>query len=289
MSAVLLEGRPVARGLIDRACGELTALLGEYGTRPRLAVLQVGDDLSASAYRDSILRVAANIGIDGEVIGLPADTDEASTLNMISELNANPAVNGIIVLQPLPPQLARVAIADHIDPLKDVDGITTFNAGRLFHDDLDVLAPSTPAGGMALLKHYDVPLAGKHAVVVGRSPVVGKPMAMMLMAEHATVTMCHSRTADLAYFTRQADILVAAAGQPGLITANMVRRSATVLDFGVSFVDGQMRGDVDAASVADVASGLTPVPGGTGRVTPVVLVRNTLKAARLQLRSRIMI
>jgi methylenetetrahydrofolate dehydrogenase (NADP+)/methenyltetrahydrofolate cyclohydrolase len=272
---------------MERACGELTAVLDEYGMRPRLAVVQVGDDLSASAYRDSILRVAAGIGIDGEVVGLPADTDETSTLGMIGELNLNPAVNGIIVLQPLPSQLARVSIADHIDPLKDVDGITTFNAGRLFHDDLDVLAPSTPAGGMALLKHYQVPLAGKHAVVVGRSPVVGKPMAMMLMAEHATVTICHSRTADLAHFTRQADILVAAVGQPGLITANMVRPSATVLDFGVSFVEGRMLGDVDAASVAQVAGGLTPVPGGTGRVTPVVLVRNTLKATRLQLRSRV--
>lgn len=287
MTARRLEGRPVARGLTERACGELASLLGEFGVRPRLVVMQVGDDLSASTYRDSILRVAAGIGIDGEVVGLPADANEASTLNMISELNANPAVNGIIVLQPLPAQLARVAIADHIDPLKDVDGITTFNAGRLFHDDLDVLAPSTPSGGMALLKHYDVPLAGKHAVIVGRSPVVGKPMALMLLAEHATVTICHSRTADLAHFTRQADILVAATGQPSLIHAHMIRPAATVLDFGVSFVDGHMLGDVDAASVAEVAGGLTPVPGGTGRVTPVVLVRNTLKAARLQLRSRV--
>lgn len=284
MMARRLDGRPVARGLIERACGELADLRDEYGVRPRLAVLQVGDDLSASAYRNSIVRLAASIGLDSEVVGLPDDTSEASTLAMITQLNQNDAINGIIVLQPLPPQLARVAIADHIEPLKDIDGITTSNAGRLFHDDLDVLAPSTPAGGMALLKHYDIPLAGQHAVVLGRSSVVGKPMALMLLAEHSTVTMCHSRTPELSRFTRQADILISAVGQPGLVDGSMVRPGATVLDFGVSFVDGQMLGDVDAASVAEVAGGLTPVPGGTGRVTPVVLVRNTLKATRLQLR-----
>ena len=284
MTARRLEGRPVARALIARAREELESLRAEFFSTPRLAIFFAGDDASAAAYRDSIERVATTVGLAVDIVDLPEDVDEARALRTIDELNAQPQVNGVIVLQPLPRQLSRVAIADRLDPLKDIDGITTFNAGRLFHDDRDVLAPSTPAGGMALLKHYDVPLAGRHAVVVGRSPVVGKPMAMMLMAEHATVTICHSHTSDIGRYTRQADVLVAAAGRPGLIKADMVRTGAVVLDFGVSFVGERMVGDIEAASVAEVAAALTPVPGGTGRVTPAILIRNALKATRLQLR-----
>jgi methylenetetrahydrofolate dehydrogenase (NADP+) / methenyltetrahydrofolate cyclohydrolase len=204
----------------------------------------------------------------------------------IERLNTRDDVHGIIVLQPLPGHLSRVEVSDRLDPLKDIDGITTFNAGRLFHDDRNVLAPSTPAGGMALLKHYGVEIAGKHAVVVGRSPVVGKPMSLMLLAENATVTMCHSRTTDLQAMTRQADILISAVGKPGTISKDMVRDGATVVDFGVNFVDGTMTGDVDFEEVAQVASAITPVPGGTGRVTTMVLVRNTIKAMRLQVERR---
>jgi methylenetetrahydrofolate dehydrogenase (NADP+)/methenyltetrahydrofolate cyclohydrolase len=173
-------------------------------------------------------------------------------------------------------------VADRLDPLKDIDGITTYNAGRLFHNDRNVLAPSTPAGGMALLKHYQVQIAGRYAVVIGRSPVVGRPMAAMLMAADATVTTCHSRTPDLERFTRDADILVSAVGKPGTVRASMVKPGATVVDFGVSFMDGHMLGDVDAEQVLEVAGRLTPVPGGTGRVTTAVLLRNTIKAATLQ-------
>ena len=284
MSATRLDGRPVARALIARAREEFELLRADFLSAPRLAIFFAGSDASAAAYRDSIERVATTVGLTVDIVDLPEGVDEARALRAIDELNAQSDVNGVIVLQPLPRQLSRVAIADRLDPLKDIDGITTFNAGRLFHDDRDVLAPSTPAGGMALLKHYDVELAGQHAVVVGRSPVVGKPMAMMLMAEHATVTICHSRTPDIGRYTRQADVLVAAAGQPGLIRAEMVRPGAVVLDFGVSFIGERMVGDVDAASVAEVAAALTPVPGGTGRVTPAILIRNTLKATRLQLR-----
>jgi methylenetetrahydrofolate dehydrogenase (NADP+)/methenyltetrahydrofolate cyclohydrolase len=256
----------------------------ECSHTPSLAIFVAGNDQSAAAYRDSIERVATAVGLLIELVALPEHVDSERVLRVIDELNERDDVNGVIILQPLPRQLSRVEIADRLDPLKDIDGITTFNAGRLFHDDRDVLAPSTPAGGMALLKYYDVQLAGRHAVVVGRSPVVGKPMAMMLMAEHATVSICHSRTPDVGRYTRQADVLVAAAGQPGLIDGSKVRPGAVVLDFGVSFVGEQMVGDVDAESVSQVASALTPVPGGTGRVTPAVLIRNALKATRLQLR-----
>jgi methylenetetrahydrofolate dehydrogenase (NADP+)/methenyltetrahydrofolate cyclohydrolase len=195
-------------------------------------------------------------------------------------------VHGIIVLQPLPLHLSRFSVADVLAPEKDIDGITTYNAGRLFHDDRDVLAPSTPAGGMALLKFYGVLLEGRRAVVLGRSSVVGKPMALMLLAENATVTICHSRTPDIALTTRTADVLVSAVGRAGLVTGDMVKPGATVVDFGVNFVDGQMTGDVDVASVRDVAGCLTPVPGGTGRVTTMVLVRNAIKAAVQQLKAR---
>jgi methylenetetrahydrofolate dehydrogenase (NADP+)/methenyltetrahydrofolate cyclohydrolase len=191
-----------------------------------------------------------------------------------------------LFLQPLPPHLSRDAVAGLLDPLKDIDGITTLNAGRLFQGDRDVLAPSTPAGGMALLKHYNVPIAGQLAVVLGRSPVVGKPMAALLLAENATVAICHSRTRDLARITREADILVAGVGKAGVVTGEMVKPGATVLDFGVNFLDGRMVGDADAESVAAVAGRLTPTPGGAGRVTTIVLLRNTIKAATLQQRRR---
>jgi methylenetetrahydrofolate dehydrogenase (NADP+) / methenyltetrahydrofolate cyclohydrolase len=286
MSAELLDGRPVARVLRERARAELARYCNTYGQTPGLAVVLVGDDPSAGAYRDAIVKVAASVELPVEALALPANITQQEISAVIAELNARASVNGFLVLQPLPPHLSRVGIADLLDPLKDIDGITTYNAGRLFHDDRDVLAPSTPTGGMALLKHYNVPLAGQHAVVLGRSPIVGKPMAALLLAENATVTTCHSRTRDLGGITRQADILVAAVGRPGIVTGEMLKPGATVVDFGVNFVDGQMVGDVDAASVAEVAGRLTPVPGGTGRVTTSVLIRNTIKAATLQQRRR---
>jgi len=216
------------------------------------------------------------------VVDLPSRVEQQRLNNAILELNEDDAVDGILVLQPLPPHLSRVEIADLISPLKDIDGITTYNAGRLFHDDRDALAPSTPAGGMALLKHYQIPLAGRHAVVIGRSPVVGRPMAAMLLAENATVTTCHSRTPDIGAFSRNADIVISAVGKPGTVRGEMIKPGATVIDFGVNFVDGRMTGDVDAESVMGVAGHLTPVPGGTGRVTTSILLRNTIKAATLR-------
>jgi methylenetetrahydrofolate dehydrogenase (NADP+)/methenyltetrahydrofolate cyclohydrolase len=282
MTAEILDGRPVARVLRERARAELSRYANAYGHLPRLVVVQVGDDPSAGAYRDAILKVAGGFEIPAGARTLPATATRDDLARVIAELNSRDDVHGFLVLQPLPPHLSRVDVADQLDPLKDIDGITTFNAGRLFHDDRDVLAPSTPTGGMALLKHYNVPLAGQHAVVLGRSPVVGKPMAALLLAENATVTVCHSRTRDLAQYTLRADILVAAVGRAGVVTGSMIKPGATVLDFGVNFVDGEMVGDVDATSVAAVAGKLTPVPGGAGRVTTSVLMRNTIKAATLQ-------
>lgn len=279
MSWRSLDGKPVARDLMAMARDELKSL----GARPNLAILLIGDDPSSIAYSRAIKRAAGQVMLPVDMVELPATSNQAEANDAIDQLNCRSDIAGVIILQPLPTPISRVELADRLDPAKDIDGITTFNAGRLLHGDRDVLAPSTPAGGMALLKYYDVPLSGRHAVVVGRSPVVGKPMALMLLSEHATVTVCHSRSEDLIGLTRSADILVAAAGQPGLISGEMIKPGATVVDFGVNFVDGRMVGDVDAVSASEVAGALTPVPGGTGRVTTAVLVRNTIKAAQLQL------
>jgi methylenetetrahydrofolate dehydrogenase (NADP+) / methenyltetrahydrofolate cyclohydrolase len=286
MNFISLDGRPVAREMKARALDELGQIAVYDHVRPSIHIVSVGDDPSSKAYESAIIRTASGVGLIVESVNLSSIASQRDVNMTIERLNTRDDVHGIIVLQPLPGHLSRVEVSDRLDPLKDIDGITTFNAGRLFHDDRNVLAPSTPAGGMALLKHYGVEIAGKHAVVVGRSPVVGKPMSLMLLAENATVTMCHSRTTDLQSMTRQADILISAVGKPGTITKDMVRDGATVVDFGVNFVDGTMTGDVDFEEVAQVASAITPVPGGTGRVTTMVLVRNTIKAMRLQVERR---
>jgi methylenetetrahydrofolate dehydrogenase (NADP+) / methenyltetrahydrofolate cyclohydrolase len=286
MNFTSLGGKPVARDLKARALDELRQLdLSGQGS-PSIHIVSVGEDPSARAYESAIIRTASGVGLTVVSVNLSSIATQSEVNETIDRLNADDSAHGIIVLQPLPDHLSRVDVSDRLDPLKDVDGITTFNAGRLFHDDRDVLAPSTPAGGMALLKHYGIEITGQHAVVVGRSPVVGKPMSLMLLADNATVTMCHSRTKDIKSITRQADILISAVGMPGTITRDMVKHGATVVDFGVNFVDGKMTGDVEFDEVARIASAITPVPGGTGRVTTMVLVRNTIKAMKLQLERR---
>lgn len=285
MTALLLDGRPVSRAIRERARDELLRFQNAYGFGPGLAIVLVGSDPSARAYLNAIVKAAGSVQMATYTVELDATIDQSRLNSTVDELNERTDVQGFLVLQPLPPHLSRVEIADRIDPRKDIDGITTFNAGRLFHDDRDVLAPSTPAGGMALLKHYEVPIAGQYAVVVGRSPVVGRPMAAMLTAADATVTTCHSRSREVARFTREADILVAAAGKPSVIRGDMVKPGATVIDFGVNFVEGRMVGDVERLSVEPIAGALTPVPGGTGRVTTSILLRNTIKAATIQVRS----
>lgn len=282
MTAIMLDGRPVARALRERAVDELRRFHNSYAITPGLAIMLVGADPSARAYLGAIVKAADGIGMPTSVVELDSSISQDRLNRHVLELNERCDVHGILVLQPLPPHLSRIEVAVRLDPLKDIDGVTTVNAGRLFHNDRNVLAPSTPAGGMALLKHYQIPIAGRHAVVLGRSPVVGRPMAAMLLAENATVTTCHSRTPNPEHFTRDADIVVSAVGRPGSVTADMIRSGATVVDFGVNFVDGRMVGDADAPAVAEVAGALTPVPGGTGRVTTSVLLRNTVKAATLQ-------
>jgi methylenetetrahydrofolate dehydrogenase (NADP+)/methenyltetrahydrofolate cyclohydrolase len=213
---------------------------------------------------------------------LPADTSEQELLAVVGELNADPAVNGIIVQLPLPAHLDGARATSAVDPAKDVDGLTPVNAGMLVQGR-DGLVPATPSGVMELLRAYDTPLEGAHAVVVGRSDLVGKPVAALLLAQHATVTVCHSRTRDLAQVCRCADVLVAAVGRPRLVTGEMVREGATVIDVGMNRTDEGLVGDVDFEAAARRARAITPVPGGVGPMTIAMLLRNTLKAARAAL------
>jgi len=202
---------------------------------------------------------------------------------LLRQLNADPRTNGVIVQMPLPKHLSQSLVTDTLDPAKDVDGISPINAGRLMQQSGDFYAPATPSGGMEILRRYGIELKSKHAVMVGRSNIVGRPMALLMLHEHATVTICHSRTPDLGAVTRQGDILVAAIGKAGMITADMIKPGAVVIDFGVNVIGDKIVGDVDTEAAKQVASYITPVPGGTGPMTNVVLMLNTLTAATRQL------
>jgi methylenetetrahydrofolate dehydrogenase (NADP+) / methenyltetrahydrofolate cyclohydrolase len=260
---------------------ERDGLQAALGFNPILAVVLVGDDPASRAYIGGIERACERVGLDCGLVELPAATTEAGLRAELVALNRRHEVCGVIVQMPLPAHLSPRVVAQTLAPEKDVDGITPTSAGRLALG-LPALVPSTPAGGMELLRRNGVALAGRRAVVVGRSNVVGKPMALLLLREHATVTVCHSRTPDLAAVVREGDVVAVGAGRPGLITGDMLKPGAAVIDFGINFPgDGRnMVGDVDFASAVEVAGAISPVPGGTGPVTNMMLMRNTLIAAR---------
>ena len=248
--------------------------LGHVG----LSTILVGDDAASEIYIRRKQEAAKEVGIASRDYRLAEDTSEQELLELIAQLNADDSVDGILVQLPLPPQIDEQRAIEAVDPAKDVDGFHPVNAGRLSLG-LDGIVAGTPTGIMTLLDEYDVPLVGANAVVVGRSNIVGKPMSLLLLARHATVTICHSRTRDLAAHTREADVLVVAVGQAGLIGPNMVKEGATVVDVGMNRTDEGLRGDVDPA-VAERAGLMTPVPGGVGPMTISSLLRNTVKAAR---------
>jgi methylenetetrahydrofolate dehydrogenase (NADP+) / methenyltetrahydrofolate cyclohydrolase len=276
---LILEGKPVALDIEKRLRDELAAVDQAPGPPATASAVLVGDDESSHSYFRSILRTFKRVGIEVIPREISAGISDSHLRLILGELNLDPDIDGVIVFQPLPDHLDRDLPANVLSADKDIDGITYTNAGRL---SLGVphLVPSTPMGGIEILKYYGIPIEGQHAVVVGRSPIVGQPMALLLLSENATVTICHSRTRDLTSFTKQADIIVLAAGRPDVLTADMVRPGATVVDFGVNFVDGKMTGDAHQ-SVHEVAGAITPVPGGTGVVTQRVLAANTVKAARV--------
>jgi methylenetetrahydrofolate dehydrogenase (NADP+) / methenyltetrahydrofolate cyclohydrolase len=279
MSAQLLQGQPIADQIRGELAEDLVRFKDEYGITPQLAVVQVGEDPAAIAYVKRIQKAFANAEMLSALHQLPEGISEADFKSTIVDLNQDALVHGVIVQMPLPPQLNQEMVTSLLSPMKDVDGIHPYNAGMLALGRPRFL-PATPLGGLEILKRSGIELKGKEAVIIGRSNIVGKPMFFLLLQEHATVTVCHSRTRDLAEVARRADILVAAIGKARMVTADFVKPGAVVVDFGINVVDGKVVGDVDFDQVKEVASAITPVPGGTGPTTNAVLLRNTFEAAK---------
>jgi methylenetetrahydrofolate dehydrogenase (NADP+) / methenyltetrahydrofolate cyclohydrolase len=275
MAARLMDGK----GLAERIRAEVAAELQEVG-EVGLTTILVGDDPASDIYIRRKQEAAKEVGIAARDYRLAEDTSEQELLELIEQLNRDKEVDGILVQLPLPSHIDEQRALDAVDPAKDVDGFHPVNAGRLFLGQEGLVA-ATPTGIVTLLEEYEVPLVGARAVVVGRSNIVGKPVALLLLAQHATVTICHSRTADLPAQTREADVLVVAVGQPGLISPEMVKDGATVIDVGMNRTPEGLRGDVDPA-VAERAGLMTPVPGGVGPMTIASLLRNTVRAARIR-------
>ncbi len=280
----LLEGKAVADQVLARLGEEIRLLKEKNAPLPKLVVVLVGNDPASHVYVGKKAKTAQKLGILSEILAFPEDITQAALCEEIRQLNADPAVHGILVQLPLPAGLNALEVMNLIDPAKDADGLHPMNMGRLLIGQPVIAQPCTPAGVMTMLKHYKLPMAGKHAVIVGRSNIVGKPMGLMLLQENATVTYCHSRTADLPDITRQADILVSAVGIPHYIKAGHVKDGAVVVDVGINRVDGRLVGDVDFEQVAQKASYITPVPGGVGPMTIATLMANTLALYQAALR-----
>ncbi|MGY1714963.1 bifunctional methylenetetrahydrofolate dehydrogenase/methenyltetrahydrofolate cyclohydrolase FolD [Geodermatophilus sp. SYSU D01106] len=281
MTARVIDGKAVARRVREEVAAGVAELVAAGGTAPGLATVLVGDDPASEVYVRNKRRLSVEAGMRDLHRHLPADAGQETVAALVDELAADPAVSGILLQLPLPAHLDADALVARIPAAKDVDGLTTDNAG-LLAQGRPGLRPCTPAGVMALLDEYEVPLAGAEAVVVGRSVLVGRPMAQLLLARDATVTICHSRTRDLAEVCRRADVLVVAAGIPGLVGADAVKPGAVVVDVGIHRGEDGLRGDVDHDPAAEVAGALTPVPGGVGPMTIAMLLANTLAAARAQ-------
>ena len=276
--ATILNGKQVAAEIRAELKTRAEALRKD-GVVPCLAVLLAGDDPASKIYVRNKKRACEEIGIESRELLFPENVTEEELIAQIRALNEDAAVDAMLVQLPLPKHIDEARVLAEIAPEKDADGFHVVNAGRLFTGQTSVL-PCTPAGCMELLRRANVEFSGKHAVVVGRSNIVGKPMAMLLLNEHCTVTVCHSRTKDLARFTRDADILVAAVGRPGMITGDMIKPGAAVIDVGINRLDnGKLMGDVDFESAEPVAGAITPVPGGVGPMTIAMLMQNAILAA----------
>ncbi|MBL8184757.1 MAG: bifunctional methylenetetrahydrofolate dehydrogenase/methenyltetrahydrofolate cyclohydrolase FolD [Blastocatellia bacterium] len=305
MAARALSGKPIADAIKD----EVSAEVKKLGFRPGLAVVRVGEDPASAVYVASKVKTTEDLGMYSEHIHLSAETSHDELLKIVKGLNCRDEIDGILVQLPLPGHIDDREILEAIDPAKDVDGFHPMNVGRL-SQGREALVPCTPAGVIEILKRSDIPIAGQHAVIVGRSNIVGKPMAMLLLQENATVTICHSRTRDLASITRQADIIVAAIGRPGFIRSEHIGEGATVVDVGINSVSdpaaaaelfsetdlpkrlaaienrgATLVGDVNPKEANERAGAFTPVPGGVGLLTVAMLMKNTVDAAKMRRRS----
>lgn len=285
MSAAIIDGKKLAAAVKAEAAAEVQQLK-EQGVMPCLAVLLVGEDPASQVYVRGKANDCTECGIESRVIRLDAATTQEELLAQIEALAADDAVHGILVQLPLPAHIDEAAVIAAIPPEKDVDGFTPVNAGRLLTGE-PCFAPCTPAGCLRMIQSTGIDITGKRAVVVGRSNIVGKPAALLLLAENATVTVCHSRTRNLADICSEADILVAAVGRQGFITGDMIKPGAVVIDVGINRgADGKLHGDVDFAAASEKAAFITPVPGGVGLMTRAMLMKNTVAAARASLEAQ---
>lgn len=281
MQAQIIDGKALAAQVKAEAAAE-TAALKAQGVTPCLAVILVGEDPASQVYVRGKAKDCGDCGIDSRVIRLPDETTQTELLKLVGELAADKAVNGILVQLPLPAHIDEKAVIDAIPPEKDVDGFSPVNVGRMQIGEPCFL-PCTPAGCIRMIESTGTAIEGKHAVVIGRSNIVGKPAALLLLAKNATVTICHSRTANLKELCAGADILVAAVGKAGFVTGDMVKPGAVVIDVGINRgEDGKLHGDVDFAATAEKAAYITPVPGGVGPMTRAMLMKNTVQAAARQ-------
>lgn len=278
--AKIIDGKALAQSIKENIAREVAALK-EKGVTPGLAVILVGDDPASKVYVNNKKKACAQVGIYSEEYLLPADTDEKTLLDLIAKLNADKNISGVLLQAPIPPHLDYRKISETISPDKDVDAFHPYNVGKIMIGDFDFV-PCTPAGVIELIKSTGTEIAGKNCVVIGRSNIVGKPQAMLLLKENGTVTVCHSKTKDIASFTRGADILVVAVGRAGFVNGDMIKPGAVVIDVGMNRnAEGKLCGDVDFASAEPVASYITPVPGGVGPMTVTILLKNTVKAAKI--------
>jgi methylenetetrahydrofolate dehydrogenase (NADP+) / methenyltetrahydrofolate cyclohydrolase len=306
MSARILSGKPIAEAIRAEVAEDVKRLVDEHGIQPGLTVIRVGDDPASAVYVGSKVKTSDELGIRSEQLHLPAETSQDELLKMIADLNGRDDVDGILVQLPLPKHIDPIAVLEAMDPQKDVDGFHPMNVGRLGIGE-KALVPCTPAGVIEILKRSGIEIAGRNAVIVGRSNIVGKPMAMLLLKENATVTICHSRTADLPAITKTADILVAAIGRAGFIRGEHIREGATVIDVGINslsdpeaarelFAADELEkrlktietrgftlvGDVNPREAVEKAGQFTPVPGGVGLMTVAMLMKNTVEAAKMR-------
>jgi methylenetetrahydrofolate dehydrogenase (NADP+)/methenyltetrahydrofolate cyclohydrolase len=277
-AAHILNGKQIGDELLAQVAQDLKGLVAANRILPKLVVVLVGDDAASQVYVNKKAKTARSLGMSSEVLVFPTTLEQNELLREVARLNEDPSVHGILIQLPLPKRLNSLEVINAIDPRKDVDGLHPLSLGRLLTGETAANAclPCTPAGIMTLLKAYNVPIAGKHAVVLGRSNIVGKPIGLLLLQENATVSYCHSKTPDLANWIAKADILIAAAGVPGLVHGDAIRPGAVVVDVGINRVDGKLVGDVDFASVSQKAAFVTPVPGGVGPMTIATLMSNTL-------------
>ncbi|GGC91308.1 bifunctional protein FolD [Thalassobacillus devorans] len=278
MGANIIYGKELAAELREEMKQEV-AELKTKNIVPGLTVIILGEDPASLSYVRGKQKASEKVGMESNLIEMPETTSEQELLDLIAEQNAEESVHGILVQLPLPAHISEQKVIEAIDPAKDVDGFHPINVGRMMTGQ-DTFYPCTPYGILVILKKAEIDIKGKHVVVVGRSNLVGKPVGQLLLNEHATVTYCHSKTPDLGYHTKQADIVIVAAGKAGLVTGKHIKEGAVVIDVGVNRVDGKLVGDVDFDSVEPIASHLTPVPKGVGPMTITMLLHNTIKAAK---------